>query len=209
MTTLGEVGTDHSDAGYTGDTGDSAFSMQYYRNKAAEFQNVMNAMDSAAQSARAVLAVGVDDESAQRLQDLLDEFDSRKFIFRTTAEAINAGAAVVNSMGGRFQELSIPTGLGFLPAIPLAAIAAIATAATLIVWGRDWISKLQLENVLDKVTDPEKRSVIAAAVAQSLAAAQTANDSPLSSVATIAKWGAIALLAFLGYRAYLSISKSE
>lgn len=207
MSNLGDAGIDNSDLTYSGETGDSAFSMQYYRNKAAEFQNVMNALDSAANSARTVLAAGVDEETSARLQELLDEFDSRKFLFRATAEAINAGAAVVNSMGGRFPELSIPTGLGLLPAIPFAAIAAIATAATLIVWGRDWIAKLQLQSVLDTITDPERRSVVAAAVAQSLAAAQTANESPLSSVASIAKWGAIALLAFLGYRTYLSMKQ--
>lgn len=207
MGALGEVGVDHSDDAYNGESGESAFSMQYYRDKAVEFQNVMNALDSAAQSARTVLDAGVDDETATRLQSLLDEFDNRKFIFRTTAEAINAGAAVVNSMGGRFPELNIPSGLGLLPAIPIAAIAAIATAATLIVWGRNWIAKLQLSSVLDKITDPAKRDVVAAAVAQSLAAAQTASDSPLSSIATVAKWGAIALLAYLGFRAYQSMQK--
>lgn len=207
MTALGDAGTDNTDASYGGETGESAFSMQYYRNKAAEFQNVMNALDSAANSARTVLALGVDEETSARLQELLNDFDNRKFLFRTTAEAINAGAAVVNSMGGRFPELSIPTGLGLLPAIPLAAIAAIATAATLIVWGRNWIASLQLSSVLDKITDPDKRAVAAAAVAQSLAAAQVAESSPLSSVATIAKWGAIAVLAYFGFRAYQSMMK--
>lgn len=206
---LADAGTSNDDASYTGDTGDSAMSLQYYRNKAAEFQGVMNALDSAAQALQMALNAGLPDEEAARLQAKLDEFNNRKFVFRATAEAINAAASVINAAGGRFQELSIPTGLGFLPAIPIAAVAAIATAATLIVWGRDWIASLQLQHTLDSISDPAARDQVAKAVAMALAAGQVATDSPLGSLASLVKWGAIAALAFFAYRAFAAHQSSQ
>ena len=49
---LGDAGTDNSDASYTGDVSDSSFSLDYYRQKAREFQGVLNQVDANAQAAR-------------------------------------------------------------------------------------------------------------------------------------------------------------
>lgn len=204
---IGDAGT--GNVVYEGDEGDaaSALSTEYYRRKVVEFQTVLDALDQGANAARAALATGAlpyEDESA--LFSLLDEFDARKFTLRATAEAINAGAAAWNALGGRMPSLSIPSGLGALPVIPLALIAAVATAATLIVWGRTWLQgvnqRLQLAATLAAIEDPEQRAEVAAAAASAASAAQLAEASPISSIASIAKWAAIAALAFIGFKAF-------
>jgi hypothetical protein len=207
--TLSDAGVSNDDASYTGDTGDSATSLQYYRNKAAEFQTVLIAMDSAASAARTVLSLNIDDDiEAQRIQDRLDEFDQKKYLFRAAAEGINAAAAVINATGGRFAPLSIPSGLGNVGAlIPIAAI--IATAVTLISWAQTWIKSLDLPRTLAGISDPAKRDIAAAAAAQSLAAGQAVQDSPMTSLSSIFKWAALAGVAYFAYRAYLSNSGGD
>jgi hypothetical protein len=204
------IGDAGSDLSYTGDEGTSSLSVQYYRNKVVEFQTVLDALDQGADAARRALATGaLAWEDEQSLASLLGDYESRKFTLRATAEAINAGAAAWNSLGGRMPSLSIPSGLGLAPVIPLALIAAVATAATLIVWGREWLRgvnvRLQQAQALAAIDDPEKRAEVAAAVASAASAAQLAESSPISSIANIAKWGAIAALAFIGWRFYQSM----
>lgn len=203
--------TDYSDVTYTGtpDTseGSSVLSMDYYRNKAREFQQVLNALDAGMSSAEQLIAADISPELTSDLTAMLNEADAKRFLLRATAEAINAGAAVINAAGGRFPELSIPTGLGFLPALPVAAIAAIATAATLIAWGVSWLDglneRLRNEQLLGAIDDPAKRSALASSLAQTAAAASAAKSSPLGDLAGIVKWGALAFGAWLVYRAFI------
>jgi hypothetical protein len=203
---LGDAGTDNTDASYGAETGDSSFSMQYYRNKAAEFQSIMDSLDVTANSIRTLLSVGVDEASADELQQWLAEFDGKKYLFRGTAEAINAGAYVVNAAGGRFPVMQIPQTLGFAfaPALPLVAIAAFATAATLIAWGKTWMSgvnrRLHDQRMLDAITDPEAREQAARAVLEANSAQARVEASPLATIATVAKWGAIGYGAFMIWR---------
>ena len=201
---LGDAGSDLS---YTGESGESSLSVQYYRNKVTEFQSVLDALDMGAQAARDAINTGAltwDDEQA--LNALLREYEGRKFTLRATAESINAGAAAWNALGGRMPNLTIPSGLGALPIIPLALIAAVATAATLIVWGRSWLqglnARLQQSALLDAIEDPDKRAEVAAAASAAASAVQVAESSPISSIANIAKWAAIAALAVIGYKVY-------
>lgn len=201
------IGDAGSDLTYTGETGESSLSVQYYRNKVVEFQTVLNALDQAAQAARDALATNalsaIDDAA---LIVLLDEYDARKFTLRATAESINAGAAAWNALGGRMPGLAVPSGLGLAPLIPIVLIAAVATAATLIVWGRAWINNTnnRLQISLDAIEDPGKRAEVAAAAASAASAVAQAESSPISSIANIAKWAAIAALAYIGYQAWQS-----
>ncbi len=203
---LGEAGLDHSDASYEGEQGTSVFSLDYYRNKARQFQDMLNQVDGAATAARVALAAGADPDLERDLVDMLREFDAKKSTMRMTAEAINAAAAVINSAGGRFPQLSIPTGLGALPLVlPAAGIAAIAVAATLITWGVTWIDGVKQRLLYAQLTakgTPEQQAELARALAMAEAASRASDESPLASIAGIAKWGAIAVLGWMAWRAW-------
>lgn len=203
---LGDAGTDNSDASYTGDVSESSFSLDYYRQKAREFQGVLNQVDATAQAARQAIAADISPELSADLGAMLSEFDSKKLSFRLAAEGINAGAAVINSMGGRFPSLSIPAGLGFAPfVIPAAAIAAIGAAAALIAWGVQWIGGVNQRLLYEQLTSkgtPTQQAELARALALSEASANASSESPLASVAGVVKWGAVALVAWLAFQAY-------
>lgn len=198
---------DHSDEAYTGEVSDSVFSLDYYRNKAREFQGILNEVDASARAAQLAIQANIDPDLTADLSQMLTEYDQKKVMFRTAAEGINAGAALINSAGGRFPQLSIPTGLGLAPlVIPAATIAALAVAASLVTWGAVWISgvneRLRIAQLTGAVTDPVKRDALATALGMAEAANIASNESPLSAISGVVKWGAIALAAFLAYRAF-------
>jgi hypothetical protein len=88
LTGLGDARTDNANA--DGDTSSSAFSLQYYRDKATEFQSVLNALDAGYQSILRVLGTdGISDELRNELQEMANEYVSRRFTLKATAEAIN------------------------------------------------------------------------------------------------------------------------
>lgn len=204
---LGDAGASNDDESYTGDSGDSVFGMQYYRNKAAEFQSVMVAVDQSAQAARDAIDANSDNEAMViELQSALSDFDAKRWTFRATAEAINAGAWAVNAAGGRFPVLSIPNGLGAFPVFPAAAVAAVGVAATLIVWGLSFTKQiaaiLARHVTLSAISDPAKRDEVAAILVRADQAAQAAEAPTLSSVAGIVKWVAIGAIAFLAWKQF-------
>ena len=185
----------------------SPFSLDYYRNKAREFQVIMDGLDRTYWAASGALGTGaLDDATATALESALADFESRRRMIKLTAEAINAGAAVVNGMGGRFPSLSIPGTLGLPPIVaPAAMVAAIGTAAALIVWGSQWMSgvneRLRRAQIIEAAT-PEQRARIVESIAETDNVVTTTEGSILASVAPIVKWAAIGLGAFLLYRAY-------
>jgi hypothetical protein len=185
----------------------SPFSMDYYRRKAVEFQQVLDALDRSYWAASGALGTGaLDDATATALEAALADYESRKGQLRLTAEAINAGAAAINSMGGRFPRLSIPGTLGLPPLLaPAALIAAIGAAAALIAWGSQWIAgvneRLRRAQIIEG-TSPANRDAIVRAMAESDNAVNVAEGSFLASLAPTVKWVAIGIGAFLLYRAY-------
>jgi hypothetical protein len=186
----------------------SMLSMDYYRNKVREFQTVLNGVESAYQAAiSAVQSGALTEESKAEIFESLNEFGDKYRTLKLTAETINAGAAAVNAAGGRFPELSIPRSLGALPVIPLAMVAAVATAATLISWGVAWIAglneRLKRAQLLEAAT-PEQRAKVIEAAARTDNALATAQSSPLSMFSDILKYGAILLGGYLLWRAYSS-----
>jgi hypothetical protein len=205
---FGDVGPGSgTDVSYTGDTGQSVLSVQYYRDKALQFQDILNQVDATARAAQTAIDANIDSDLTNDLLAQLREFDFKKGLFRATAEGINAGAAVINSLGGRFPELSVPAGLGLVPlVIPAATIAAIAVAASLVVWGSQWVSgvneRMKLTLLTGSVSDPVKRDALLSSMAMTEATAAAASGSPLSSIAGVVKWGAIALAAWLAYQAF-------
>lgn len=197
---------DNSDASYTGDTGESVFSLQYYRNKANEFQAVLSAMDAAAQSAWTVATSDIDPQLVQDMLQALDEYNAKRWELELAVDAINLAASALNAMDIRFPVLSMPSGLGAAPlVIPVASVAAVAAAtaaaATLIVWGRGWIDGVNQRQkaalMLDAVEDPVKRAELAAEIARTDAAAAAASGGWSSDLLGVAKWAALGLLGVL------------
>lgn len=185
----------------------SPFAMDWYRNKAREFQLVLDALDRSYWAASGALGTGaLDEATATALEAALADYESRKTSLRLTAEAINAGAFAINSMGGRFPVMSIPGTLGLPPLLaPAALVAAIGTAAGLIVWGSQWIAgvndRLKRAQIIEG-TSPANRDAIVRAMAESDNAVNVAEGSFLASLAPTVKWIAIGIGAFLLYRAY-------
>ena len=184
----------------------SPFAMDYYRQKATEFQATLNALDKGYAAANAALASGaLDDQSQASIVESLDEYEGKRTALKVTAEAINAGAAVINSLGGRFPQLSLPSTLGALPAVPIALIAAVGTAAGLIAWGSQWLTglneRLRRAQLIEGAT-PGQRDALIRAMQQTDAAVSESESSVLASIAPVIKWVAIGVLGFLAYRAY-------
>jgi hypothetical protein len=208
MMTLGDaIPGGNTDALYTGESATSAWSMQYWRNKANEYQQVLNALDAGYQAAQNMLGLPIDEATAYALWDALDQFEAKKTQMRATAEAINLGAQAVNAAGGRFPVLSIPSGLGAVPLLlPAAAIAALGVAAALVVWGKTWLEglnqRMREAQLLESTEDPEQRAALAASIQASAAAVDQANASSFSTVAQLIKWGSIGLIGFMAFQAY-------
>jgi len=189
------------------------FQLDYYRNKVVEFQNVLNQLDASALQANFLIdeIYDVDPELTTELQDFLFQYDQKKGQFRTAAEALNFAINGANQIGANFPMVKIPSGLGFVPLAAGAAIAgALAVAASLIVWGREWIAglndRLKAKQILESVP-PEKREAIAQAMLKIDAAQKAADSSPLSSIANIVKWVGIAAVAYFALQAYQQYQK--
>lgn len=203
------AGISNTDELYSNETGDSVFSMQYYRDKAREFQSIMQQVDAAARAAQAIIDEEIDPELSADLIAMLADYDSRKMLFRGAAEGINAGAAIINSVGGRFPQLSIPSGFagfGALPlVIPAATIAAVGIAASLIAWGAIWVSgivdRMRREQLLGRGT-PAQQAALARELALADSALAATSESPLASISGIVKWGAIAVLGWMAWQAF-------
>lgn len=202
---LGDAGP-RDDASYAGEVGDSALSLQYYRNKVTEYQQVLTALDDAYQTAQAALYLDLSPETADYLDSWIVDFQGKRGQLKATAEALNLGAAAVNALGGRMPSLSIPAGLGLGPALPFAAIAAVSVAAALIVWGQTALrglnDRLKLEMQLDAQQTPEARAELARVSRAADDAVRVADASGLGALAPYLKWAGIALLGYVLWRAY-------
>jgi len=183
----------------------SVFSVDYYRQKVAEFQQMLYALQGAQEAVLGLIDYGPQ-EMRPELSQLLDELDLKIGRFKMTAETLNLGINGINRVGGNFPTLKIPAGLGVAPAVIAAGIGAtVAVAAGLIAWGSGWIKAVidvvKRAQVMGYMT-PEQRAELAPELAK-LDQAQSASElSPLTSIATIVKWAAIAAVVYYGYQAY-------
>lgn len=187
----------------------SMVSVEYWRDKAREFQATINAVDTVAQESWNLASILPDGIERNAILQGLDEFEARRGAMKLAAEGINAGAAVINAAGGRFPVLSIPQSLGLGPLVlPAAAIAAFTTAAGLIAWALAWnraqIARMdQARGSALQIADPAARDETLAEIARIQARAEAAaqsGESPLASIAGIAKWVGLGALAFIAWR---------
>ncbi len=83
---LADARLPNDDASYEGPQSDSVFSLDYYRNKAREFQLSLTALDNAWHAAQSALVLGVDEETAAYIVQWLDEFESQRYRARMIAD---------------------------------------------------------------------------------------------------------------------------
>lgn len=198
MSALGDVGP-HDDESYTGET--SALSLDYFRDKYREFQVCMNAADQAYQAGLTVLQIEPDPE----IDRLLTEYESESTRVKTIAEALNAGASIVNAAGGRMPVLSIPQTLGLPPLLmPAAVVAAVAAAATYVGWSLGYVGAMTraIQVVNDSTASAEAKAEITRQLQRAKDAAQLGSGTSLSLLSGPIKILAIGALAFFAFKAF-------
>lgn len=189
----------------------SPLQLDYYRQKIVEFQNVLIQLDMAADGAQGLIDLQINDpELNDDLNSLLAEYDLKKGFFRTTAEGLNFAISGVNLIGANFPSVQVPRGLNAVPLVAAAGIAAaLAVAAGLVVWGRDWIKAVNERAARSQILQAIPEGAQRAAAAQELlkidGAVKEADASPLGSIAQIVKWVAIAGLVYFGMQSFKSM----
>jgi hypothetical protein len=158
-----------------------------------------------------LIDIGVSDVSLlEDLNALLAEYDLKKGFFRTAAEGLNFAISGVNLVGGDFPNIKIPRGMNAIPLVAAAGIAAaLAVAAGLIVWGRDWIKSVderaRRSQILEALPEGPQRAQAALAMSKIDGAVREADVNPLASIANIVKWVAIAGLVYFGLQTFKSL----
>lgn len=189
----------------------TVFSVDYYRNKVAEFQAVLLEMDASAAIARQMIQDDVSPEITAGYQEDIRAFDAKKGQFRAAAEALNFAISGANLVGGNFRPIRVPGQLAALPVAVIAGVAAaVAVAGGLIIWGRDWIAGInQRTREASRLStlSPEARERVILAQQELEAAEARANASPITAIAGAAKWIGWAVAAFFVWRAFEAFSK--
>lgn len=181
--------------------------LNYYQRKVQEFQQAVNAVDTAAYGLRMLLDLDISDDDRLPILRQLGELEAKKSELRTAAETVNAASALANQVGIQLPQVNIQT-LGALPLVPLAVGGAIAGAlyliASLISWITDWINR---SNVVAQTIaaaanlPPEQKAQVLSAIQQTEAAKAQATTG-LGSIANIVKYVAFAAVAFFAYQAF-------
>jgi hypothetical protein len=195
----------YGDAGYEGEQSTSALSLDYYRQKATEFQAVMNGLDKAYAVMVELYEAPISEDFRAELEQRFTEFESKRSQFKVTAEAINAAAGLINGLGGRFPQLSIPGTLGLPPLlIPAGIVAAIATAGALAYWGREFVTNfadlLRRRQLLEAQSSPEEKAALARAMQQADQAQALTDSGPWAAIGSATKWIVLGVGAYLAYR---------
>ena len=189
----------------------TVFSVDYYRNKVAEFQAVLLEMDASAAIARQMIQDDVSPEITAGYQEDIRAFDAKKGQFRAAAEALNFAISGANLVGGNFRPVRVPGQLAALPVAVIAGVAAaVAVAGGLIIWGRDWIAGINQrtrEAARLSTLSPEARERVILAQQELEAAEARANASPITAIAGAAKWVGWAVAAYFVWRAFEAFSK--
>ena len=191
----------------------SVFSVDYYRNKVTEFQNVLLEMDAAAAIARQMIQDDVSPEITAGYQADIQAFEGKKGQFRAAAEALNFAISGANLVGGGFTPVRVPGQLAALPVAVIAGVAAaVAVAGGLIIWGRDWIAGVNqrtLELARLETLSPEARERVIRAQQELEAAQNRAEGSPITAIAGAAKWIGWAVAAYFIWRTVEGFSKGR
>lgn len=201
----------HDDESYTGEVSTSPVSMDYFRAKFLEFQQAMNALDTAYQAGTA--AYFASDPPDEEIYALLLDYEQNAAQIKGIAETLNMGANLVNSMGGRMPSLSVPQSLGFLPALtlPAAIVGAIAAVATWMTYSLGYVRgmKAAIDRIIQSVPEAQRPALVAA-LSQTAEAERQLVSNPLSSVGAafggVAGLVKVAVVGFLGYMAWKSFN---
>jgi len=185
----------------------SMMSLDYYKTKVIEFQDVLYNLDNTAAIVANLIDEQISPELTVDLQSFMQQYDNKKGYYRTAAEALNLAINGVNVFGAGLPSVRVPSGLAMAPiAMGAAVAAALAAAAALVVWGKEWIvgvnDRLKTELLLGKISDPVKRDAATAALLLTEANAKAAQGSSLSQISNIVKWVAIGALAYFAFQAY-------
>ena len=178
----------------------------YFRDKALEFQQIINALDATAQQVDMLIGALPESAMLDELVQQFDELQAKKGQIKLVAEAVNFAASGANALGANLPTINIPQGLGAAPlVIAGAGAAAIAAAAAVIIWGKAWIDginqRLRDKQLIESVPEANRPQVAEAILKTDVALAQ-ANESPLASIAGVVKWVAIGAVAFFAYQAW-------
>ena len=187
------------------ETGGKPVSQSYFREKAAEFQQIVNALDATGRELDSLIGALPEGPMLDELLIQFEALQNKKGMIKTIAEGINLAVNGLNQLGGNFPSIQLPQTLGAVPLlVPAAAAAAIFAAASIIVWGREWIlgvnQRLRDQQLLASVPEAQRGAVAEAILKTDVALAQ-ADQSPLTSVAGVVKWVAIGAIAFFAYQA--------
>jgi len=192
----------------------SILSLDYYRQKATEFQVALNSLDEVGRALYiAERAASCEAAMADEWSDLIGMFQTKRNQFVLAADAINLAGNTLNSAGVRFPVLSYGANLGALPALALPAVAvAVAAAASLIVFGkefaatvRDALKRWQYSDAFEQLTPEEKADMLRDLIeadARVTTAQTTSGAGSLESIAGAVKWVAIGVGIFAVFRMY-------
>lgn len=182
--------------------------INYYQKKVAEFQQAVNAVDTAAYGLRMLLDLDISDDARLPILAQLSELEQKKSQIKTAAETVNAASTLANQLGITLPKVNVQT-LGALPLVPLAIAGTIAAAiyamANLVTWITDWINRssvvAQTIAAAADLPPDQKAQVLSAIQATETAKAQATTG--LGSVANIVKYVAFAAVAFFAYQAFV------
>ena len=186
--------------------------LNYYQKKVAEFQQAVNAVDTAAYGLRMLLDLDISDDARLPVLQMLGELEQKKSQIKTAAETVNAASSLANQFGISLPKVNVQT-LGALPLVPLAVAGTIAAAlyaiASLVSWITDWINRssvvAQTIAAAADLPPAQKAQVLSAIQATETAKAQATTG--LGSVANIVKYVAFAAVAFFAYQAFVKTQK--
>jgi hypothetical protein len=177
---------------------------RYWETKVQEFQVLLNRLGQAREGMIGLVDYGPA-EIQPELTALLDELDGKIGIYKTTANGLNLAIEAYNAAKlGPLPKLNTRA-LGAVPVQVIALTAAIGAAGALIYWGTSWLDRahgLAVQAQLYGYLSPEAREQVAMNALKIKAAAEATADSPLTSVANIAKWVSIAAVAYFAYQAF-------
>ncbi len=174
-------------------------SPDYVRQKILEFQAMLDSLDGlyfTLQEVGAAVSTTGDQDAYTDWLALVNEFESKRGLFKTAAEGINLASNGANSLGANLPALNIPPGLGIAPLVVAAGV--LAGTYVLVQWGNNFIDKCyqafsnwQNLTAIAALPPDQQGAVLQAfqkAQADAQAAKDKANGSGITAFADLAKY---------------------